>query len=254
MSKYHKQQAEDRKLRNQLLSHVRKHKGPLEPEEYPTTSAKRKESNAAASGEDDDEGESRASSIKRANGVKPTRGALLPVSTSSTEQISIATRSSLMQSVAPAGFFGGPTPGGALHQKDGPLTKNQRKKERERQKKLALQHAKLEEIRKEEEAGSGTASGHLAMGRTGVDSTSSAQQSNSSTKAIQHAGALAVGGYLSDGVDASEGGHSSHSALSSPTRSHVAVSDADSEKKKKKKRRRKSKGAEGDTVAPLLNL
>ncbi|KAM0791342.1 hypothetical protein ACM66B_005810 [Microbotryomycetes sp. NB124-2] len=145
VSAYHVQQAEDRKLRNQLLGHARKHKPRDEGDATSSTLKTNGSADTGADSEEDEDSRTRAiKAVKKAddpfvlNGNKQAATKLKPAVVAPIVSAAARTRPSHAEVSGNGG-------------KSGQLTKNQRKKERERVRKLAAQEAKLAEIRKEEQ-------------------------------------------------------------------------------------------------------
>ncbi|KAK4056691.1 Golgi-to-ER vesicle coat component [Microbotryomycetes sp. JL221] len=276
-SAYHAQQAEDRKLRNQLLGHARRHKSA--EDEVPTNSLSgNKPTDGSAQGHDssDDEEESRARSIKSKRPITEpfsSTSATRTIGKGPDREPARGLQPSL-KTISPASFYGQPS-NGAAHQQ--PLTKNQRKKERERMKKLVLQEAKLAEIRKEEqnthEEQHEASHERESVGRGGDDSTGFVQtqstsessrtlippskvtrpassNDDSSNEAEEVSGALLPRPSPSSAntVDAGTNGGSPIKSDSNSTQANGVNSP-----RRRKKKRRKNK-VDSTLPTPLLNL
>ncbi|KAK4054493.1 hypothetical protein OIV83_000987 [Microbotryomycetes sp. JL201] len=220
VSAYHVQQAEDRKLRNQLLGHARKHKALNEDNATPQPD----KANALASGEADSEEDEDS----RTRSIKSTKKAATPFVGDRIQSINLKIASVNGMSSARDGGAGPSNATASKGDHDKPLTKNQRKKERERLKKLASQEAKLAEIQREENGAFDAKKGKESPATAG-DTVQISSRDDIDTDASDQ-----------DGVDISEqptGGASSSPVLG-----------------KRRRRRRKSKNTGSTGPAGLFNL
>ncbi|ORY89266.1 hypothetical protein BCR35DRAFT_300381 [Leucosporidium creatinivorum] len=285
-SAVHAAEAEERKLRNQLLSHSKKHKASTDIEDpTPSTSSglKRKATDQDDESSDDDEEESRAGAIKRKVGglsndvaSSSSKGAtpkkISTPSSSTTFNPFIPPTPPTVKPIAATSFYGSTTsasnvPNPAL----AGLSKNQRKKERERLKKLEAERAALEEIRREEEEGADAEVESIASSSTLAPSVTSknspllkkkfvkppfapvdsSPSASDASPAPPSTASRLNGGEEQDGSDTEMGDVSVDLGASV----NGGAGGADGEgKKKKRKKKRKSKGGEGEGVKPLLNL
>lgn len=264
-SAYHVRQAEERKLKNQLLSHAKKHG--KQDEESRLFAPKVSPSKRAALDDatDSDDEESRAGSIKKKKAPAPDNGATSSEASTSTPKkaaslfnpptpaaASPSPAKTGLKPVVGASFYGNASSNGASALAG--LSKNQRKKERERLRKLETQRAKEDESRREAEAEAKRLladvgddqevdiedSVDLAVPVSGLDEPSKAEGDDDDD---------AVGEQASPAGADSAGKAST--GVASPGKSANGTAE---EGKKKKKRRRKSKAAAQQESPRLLNL
>lgn len=251
VTEYHAREAENRKLRNQLLSHSKKHAARDEQQGTSNSvqSALKRKANSDEE-ESDDQEDSRAGSFHK----KKARSAV-PVQHQSTPQRSTATSTSTLfnpptpsapspspspvkkapQAVAGASFYGNAT---ATTSNMSLLSKNQRKKERDRLKRQELQRLKEEESRREAED---EARALLGSDDVVEDSTSVLDK-------------LKRPDLNGEDQDASDEYREVNMEMSSPVRGDSQGSPGEGRKKKKRRRSKQKENGDPPVQQPLLNL
>lgn len=279
-SEYHAKEAENRKLRNQLLAHSKKHaaRDGEGTSNGMTLDLKRKSNDLD---EEDDE-DSRAGSFKKkARAAEPslmtpqkatalaTASNLFNPPTPSAISPSGSPIKKSPKAVAGASFYGAAPVASTSTNMSG-LSKNQRKKERERIKRQEAQRLKEEESRREAEADARALLGSDDAVDNALDSLRDRNQvvvrggevsEDDSAGDAEDTARLLLGSAvekapsaprsLTSGHDGDDDGNANVDA-SDPPKGDVSASP-DSKKKKKRRRKHKENG-EQTASKPLLNL